>query len=53
MDTNWKTQYTVVLNNGTITYKGDYKCEDCGWVSNDLDFFTKVNDNLYCSLHKG
>jgi major membrane immunogen (membrane-anchored lipoprotein) len=52
LNANWKTLYKVKLDNGKITYIGDYKCKECGWVSNDIDFFTEIDENLYCSLHK-
>jgi len=48
-----KTRYTVRLDNGAIHYIGNYKCAECGWVDNDISFFTEREDNLYCSLHKG
>lgn len=47
-----KYSYEVKLDNGRIEYIADYACKECRYASNDRDFFTKVEGELYCSLHK-
>lgn len=47
-----KVSYTVNLDRGRITYKGDYQCYECGWVDNDRTFFYERTGQMYCSLHK-
>jgi DNA-directed RNA polymerase subunit RPC12/RpoP len=29
-----------------------YKCAECGWSIHDKYFFTEVDGEFYCSLHK-
>jgi hypothetical protein len=29
-----------------------YKCTECGWSIYDESFFTEVDEEFYCSLHK-
>jgi|688.fasta_scaffold137461_7 hypothetical protein len=43
--------YTVRLNNGKVTYVGDYQCVSCGYVDDDKSFFYERKGLLYCSLH--
>jgi exopolyphosphatase/pppGpp-phosphohydrolase len=44
--------YKVRLDNGRIEYIADYACKECRYASNDKDFFTEIEGELYCSLHK-
>ena len=43
--------YKVRLDNGRIEYVADYACKKCRSASNDKDFFTEIEGELYCSLH--
>ncbi len=43
--------YKVRLDSGRIEYIADYACKECRYASNDKDFFTEIEGELYCSLH--
>jgi hypothetical protein len=32
--------------------EGEKACSECGWFDTDSTFFTEVEGELYCSLHK-
>lgn len=44
--------YKVKLDSGRIEYIADYACKECRYASNDKDYFTEIEGELYCSLHK-
>ena len=44
-------RYSVRLDSGSIFYIAKNECAECGWVDNDLSYFTEIDNKLYCSLH--